>query len=152
MTMPLILENKYLKIGSKYLILENMPKSLHTNQKRGRGRPRLGRKAYCVRMLPETHDLVIDMAGRQGLNLLEFLDRLASDWRWKLGRVKSKGGSVEGQLGQLTLDTFDAIRAVECVVHDVGSVGTNKTPVPVLRVLRELKLTCEELLELLKDV
>ncbi len=119
-----------------------------------RGRPATGKKAYCIRMLPETHDVLMQMAKWQQFkdqHLTNLLEMFATDWTDKMAYLKSNRESVSSPLGPLLFCAFDAKRGLDDLILRVQldqAVLTGKSK----SALVELKTLCVRFIELLNNV
>jgi len=116
-----------------------------------RGRPALGKKAYCVRMLPETHDVLMQMAALEHFKdqpLPNLLELFAADWTNKMEYLKSNRQSVSSPFGPLLLSAFDAKQGLDNMILRIQMDQGVLTGKPK-SALVEVKKLCERFIELL---
>src|ERR1035438_1581986 len=87
--------------------------SMATSIKRKRGRPPSGREAFCIRMMPRTHDHLTRAARLAGYKSL-------SDWL-DSGRVAAGAGPSESRSPRRTADVCAAVRSHSAQVMDALS-------------------------------
>ena len=122
----------------------------NTKPGRRRGRPPSGNKPYCVRMPPETHDLLMEEAkwhcSQENL-LTSLLEMFAATWTAKKKYLESNNVAIDSPEATRLLSAYDAKEALDNLVTffqaDPSLAVKHKT------ALVELRELCERLIKLM---
>ncbi len=124
-----------------------------TDSGRKRGRPRSGNRAYCIRMSPETHGLLLEMARCECAfwdhHLTNLVETIAATWAKKKEYLASKKAAADGPVASILLHVFEANEALsELVLKLEIDPGLAAGPDYELALLKVREL-CQRLIELM---
>jgi len=115
----------------------------------------LGKKQYCIRISPEDHRRLVQMAKSssdiEDRHLSRLLEEFALSWDQKMKLLRSNNAPIDSQIGHLLLDTFDAQRALEILILRIERDSAIAAPGAV-SALRKVKLLSGELVTLIDQV
>ena len=116
---------------------------------RKRGRPPLGKKAYCIRMSPTTFAVLMQMvkwADVPDLSIL--LDGFATNWLEKVDYSKSKNAQVQSHPDTYLVSAFDAKQGLDYLSSIIKIAPKGQCDESALL---EVKHECERFLRVLDE-